>query len=359
MLGGKSVKGRFKRIIINKISALLVVAVFIFIIIIAVLFCTRNNQNEGNSNSISQFLIKPNNIIFNQNNGGGPNIKVLITKENKIETMSLEEYIRGVVAAEMPAEYNIEALKAQAVAARTYAAAHMKIFGGQQYNPNLNADVSDTVDCQVYMNKQDRLKAWPQKSSGVYWNKITQAVQATSGEILVYDGDIVKEPFYLAVSSGKTENSEEVFSSAEPYLKSVESPGETNALKYKTTLNISNKDMVYKLNSAIPSSGILLSKLRNQINIKSRSSAGTVQQIKVGSITISGQQFRRILGLNSANFTIKSNEKSTSIICLGYGHDVGMSQWGANIMGKSGKKYNQILLHYYSGVGLEKLDYSN
>lgn len=350
-------KGRFKRIIIKKVSALIIFAVFIFIIIIAVLFCTRNNQNS--STSISKFSIRPNNIIFNQENGGGPNIKILITKENKVETMSLEEYIRGVVAAEMPAEYNIEALKAQAVAARTYAAAHMEVFGGQQYNAELNADVSDTVDCQVYINKQDRLKSWPQKSNGEYWNKITQAVQATSGKILVYDGDIVKEPFYFAVSSGKTENSEEVFSSAEPYLKSVESPGEIDSPKYKTTLNISNKDMTYKLNAAIPNSGILLSKLTNQISIKNRSSAGTVKEIKVGSITISGQQFRKILGLNSANFIIKFNEKNTSIICLGYGHDVGMSQWGANVMAKSGKKYDQILLHYYSGTGLEKLDYSN
>lgn len=339
----------------RKISTLIVVAVVIFIIIFAFLFCTKNNQDDNFT--ISKFLIRPNNIMFNQKNGKGPDIKVLITKKNKIETMCLEEYIIGVVAAEMPAEYNIEALKAQAVAARTYAAAHMEVFGGQQYNANLNADVSDTVDCQVYMNKQDRLKTWPQKGNEEYWNKITQAVQSTSGEILVYDGDIVKEPFYFAVSSGKTENSEEVFSSAEPYLKSVESPGETSSLKYKTTLNISNKDMVYKLNSSIPNSGIQLSKLKNQISIKNRSSAGTVKEVKIGNITISGQQFRKILGLNSANFTIKVDEKNASIVCLGYGHDVGMSQWGANIMAKSGKKYDQILLHYYSGIGIEKLDY--
>lgn len=347
--------GKLNKIIIKRI--LVLIAFSAFIIIIAVLFCTKGNKNP--INPISHFLIKPNNILFNQQSGEGPNIKVLITKENKIETMSLEQYITGVICAEMPAEYNIEALKSQAVAARTYAAAHMEIFGGIQYNPDRNADVSDTVDCQVYMNKQDRLKAWPKKSSVKYWNKITQAVSETSGEIIVYDGDVIKEPFYFAISSGKTENSEEVFSSSEPYLKSVDSPGETNALKYKTTISISNKDIIYKLNRSLPSSGLVLSKLRNQVSIESRSSAGGVKEIKVGGITISGQQFRRILGLNSANFTIKFNLKNTSIVCLGYGHDVGMSQWGANVMAKSGKKYDQILKHYYSGTGIEKLDYSN
>ena len=348
-------KVKLNKIIIKRVLVLIAFAAFI--IIIAVLFCTKGNHSP--STSISKFLIKPNNILFNQNNGKGPNIRVLITKKNEIETMNLEEYITGVICAEMPAEYNIEALKSQAVAARTYAASHMELFGGKQYNAARNADVSDTVDCQVYMNKQDRLKAWPEKSGAKYWNKITQAVAETSGQIIVYDGDVIKEPFYFAISSGKTENSEEVFSSSEPYLKSVDSPGETSALKYKTTINISNKETVYKLNCALPSSGIVLSKLKNQVIIESRSSAGSVKVIKVGGITISGQQFRRILGLNSANFTIKFNAKNTSIVCLGYGHDVGMSQWGANVMAKSGKKYDQILLHYYSGTALEKLDYSN
>ena len=336
-------KRNLNRIIIKKIPVLIIFFILTFMIILAVSFSNKSNQN-GRS-SISEFLIKPSNILFNQKNGACPNINVLITKENKIVTMSLEEYIKGVISAEMPAEYNIEALKAQAVAARTYAAAHMEVFGGKQYNSSRNIDVSDTVACQVYMNKQDRLSTWPKKSNTKYWNKIAQAVTETSGEIIIYNGEVIKEPFYFAISSGKTENSEEVFSTSEPYLKSVESPGESNALKYRTTVNISNSNMVYKLNSAIASSGISLSKLRNQISIESRSDAGSVKEIKVGSTTISGQQFRTILGLNSANFTIKFNNRSVSIGCLGYGHDVGMSQWGANVMAKNGKKYNQILLH--------------
>lgn len=347
-------KGKLNKILIKRVFRLIIFSAFI--IIIAVLFFSKNNPTG--SSAISQYLIKPSNILFNQKNGAGPDIRVLITKENKIITMSLEEYIKGVISAEMPAEYNIEALKSQAVAARTYAAAHMEVFGGKQYDSSRNVDVSDTVACQVYMNKQDRLSTWPKKSSAKYWDKITQAVRETSGQIIIYDGDVIKEPFYFAISSGKTENSEEVFSSSEPYLKSVESPGETNALKYKTKVNISNSNMVYKLNSAIPSSGVSISKLRNQISIKSRSSAGTVKEIKVGSTTISGQKFRTILGLNSANFTIIFNNRSITVVCLGYGHDVGMSQWGANVMAKSGKKYNQILSHYYSGTQLEKLDYS-
>lgn len=310
---------------------------------------------NGASLDIPEYNVEPNSIVFNDKNGGGPIIQVYVTKENKIEDMYVEEYVRGVVAAEMPAEFGLEALKAQAVAARTYALAHMELFGGTKSKDANGADLTDTINDQVYMTKDSRLNAWPEKSRGEYWNKITEAVIETSGEVITYDGKLVMAPYYFATSSGKTENALDVFAENEPYLKSVNSPGEEAAPKYKTTSKFSYSEIASKINSSYPKAGLNLRKLKSQISIKSRTSAGSVKQIKAGGVTISGANFRGVLGLNSANFTISFGITGVDITCIGYGHDVGMSQWGANAMAKDGKNYKDILCHYYTGVQVQKI----
>ncbi|EET86765.1 SpoIID/LytB domain protein, partial [Clostridium carboxidivorans P7] len=129
--------------------------------------------------SIPKFFIKSSDVVFNKEN---VKIKVYITKENKVQEIPLEEYIKGVVASEVPAEFSLEALKAQAVAARTFALAHMESFGGHKYKSNTGADVSDTTQCQVFMNKEDRFKTWEVNKREEYWSKISKAVEETSGE---------------------------------------------------------------------------------------------------------------------------------------------------------------------------------
>lgn len=335
----------------------LVMLSIIFITLFSLLIIGKGQDDLNSTGSIiPEFFIKSNNIVFNKSIRGEPKIKVYITKENKVEEMYLEEYVRGVVAAEMPAEFNIEALKAQAVASRTFALAHMEEFGGKSYKGNNGANVCDTVKCQVFMHKEDRLKTWPKNKGEEYWNKITEAVGETAGEVLISNGKLVMEPFYFAVSSGKTENSSEVFSDYEPYLKSVDSPGEEMAPKYKSTVKFSYNEFINKVNTEYSNSELSSGNIKSEIEIKSRNSGGSVREIRVGKITMSGTKFRSIMGLNSANFSIKINTNNIEIDCVGYGHDVGMSQWGANVMAKQGKNYRQILTHYYSGVDITKIN---
>lgn len=316
----------------------------------------KDDGKIGNSDGdIEKYKFKPNDIVFNNKDDADGNIKVYIAKNKEIVQLSLEEYTRGVVAAEMPAEFNIEALKAQAIAARTFAAAHMLIYGGKPYPGAEGADVTDTVECQVYMDKDHILNNWPQKSADEYWNKITGAVQDTQGEILKYNGKLVMEPLYFAVSRGKTEDSKEVIGDDEPYLKSVISSGEESAPKYKSYVKISYGDFINKIKKAYKNSNLNYLNIKSSIEILSRTKSDGVKEIKLGKNTITGTKFRSIMGLNSTDFNIKYNIMSLEINCVGYGHDIGMSQWGANIMAKSGKNYRDILNHYYTGISIEKI----
>ncbi|WP_010233376.1 stage II sporulation protein D [Clostridium arbusti] len=330
----------------------------VFILFVAIFIGgIGNNIGYGNKNNneVKKYDINTTDIVFDKNNSGGATIKVYITKEKKIKELSLEEYIRGVVPAEMPAEFGTEALKAQAVAARTFAVAHMESYGGKKYPGANGADVTDTVNCQVYMDKNSILNKWPKNLSGAYWNKITDAVQQTNGQVLKYNGKLITEPYYFAISSGKTENSKDILGKEEPYLKSVSSPGEEIAKKYKSQVKLSYSSFISKVKSQYSNSNLNSINVRNSINIISRTEAGSVKEIKVGNNTMTGPKFRTMLGLNSANFSINYNSTGIEINCVGYGHDVGMSQWGANVMSKQGKNYKDILTHYYDGVTIEKL----
>lgn len=330
-----------------------VILVFMGMAFIIVLSLFMAGKGIG-QDSLPKFIIKSKNIVFKNSNGDAEKIKVYITKEHKIKEMNLEEYVLGVVAGEMPAEFSEEALKAQAVAARTFGVAHMEAYGGKKYKSTTGADVCDTVACQVFQSKEDRMNAWPKAKAEEYWDKMEQAVQATSGEVLAYKGKLVMEPYYFAISGGRTENAEDVFKEGEGYLKSVESPGEEDARKYKTSVEMSYENFIDKVNIYYPSSKLNAEDLSKEVTIEGRTEGGAVREIKLGSVTVSGTRFRSIMGLNSTDFTIYFKDK-IYIQCLGYGHRVGMSQWGANAMAKDGKTYIQILSHYYSGISLKNV----
>jgi len=281
-------------------------------------------------------------------------IKVFISKENKIKELSLEEYITGVVAAEMPAEFEIEALKAQAVAARTYALAHVDELGGTLCKNANGANLCDTVHCQVYTTREERLKSWPKSSGENYWDKIKAAVEGTEGQVLTYNNSLVMEPYYFATSSGKTENSEDVFSSSIPYLRSVDSPGEEETKNFKSIKIFGYNELSKIINNNYNNAKVTAVNIKKQIAIIDRTEAGSVKNIKIGSITMTGSKFRTMLELKSSNFKIVFNLKSVEIDCTGYGHGVGMSQWGANAMAKEGNSYKQILNHYYQGTIISK-----
>lgn len=262
----------------------------------------------------------------------------------------------GVVASEVPANFNEEALKAQAVAARTF-------YMSKRNNPckdakSKNAEICDTTNCQVYMSKADRFSKWSKNEAESNWSKIQKAVLDTKGQVLTYENSVLEYPQFFSVSSGKTEDAKDVFSVNIPYLKSEESKGEENAPKYKTTLEVPISEFITKINSQYKNANLKKGDLPSAIKIESYTEGGSVKEIKIGTETIKGTEFRTLFNLNSTNFKFDFGDKVVKINCTGYGHGVGMSQWGANAMAKSGSKYNEILNHYYKGVEIQEIKYA-
>lgn len=334
---------------------LLIIAFIAFIFITSVLIVGIGESNSIGKSKNSE--IKSDEYEKIIKDGVMPKIstiKVSLSKENIIKELDLEEYVTGVVAAEMPADFGIEALKAQAVAARTYALAHIAELGGTPCKNGYGASLCDTVHCQAYMTKEERMKLWASSSAEKNWEKIEMAVESTRGKVLIYNNELVMEPYYFATSSGMTENSEDVFSNKVPYLRSVESPGEEETKNFKSSKTFKYKELSEIINNNYKDSKVNTSNIKNQIVVIDRTGAGSVKNIKVGSITMTGSKFRTMLGLKSSNFKIKFNSNNVEVDCSGYGHGVGMSQWGANAMAKEGKGYVDILNHYYQGTDVSK-----
>lgn len=283
-------------------------------------------------------------------------VKLYHRSEDRVEEIDLEEYVMGVVASEVPANFEEEALKAQAVAARTF-------YMSKRNNPNKEekekgAEICDTTHCQVYMSKDERISKWSKSEAGSNWEKIQKAVLDTKGQVLTYDGSVLEYPQFFATSSGKTEDAKDVFSMDVPYLKSEDSKGEEIAPKYKTSTQIPINDFINKINSKYKGVNANKSNLSSLIKILSFTEAGSVKEIKIGNEIVKGTEFRTLFNLNSTNFTLDFQQDSVEVNCKGYGHGVGMSQWGANAMAKSGSKYDEILKHYYSGVEIQEINYN-
>lgn len=275
-------------------------------------------------------------------------VEVYISKENKVEKVPLEEYVLSVVSSEMPATFHEEALKAQSILARTFVI--NKLITG--CNNIKEGNICDTTHCQAYLNINEKKKAWG-KDGDEYLKKLKKVVKETEGKVLSYNDQLVKYPQYFSTSSGNTEDAVAVFSEDVPYLKSVESPGEEISPKYESEISISISDFKSKIKKSIPNSD-LRNNITEEVKILNRNTGGTVDDIKIGDTTIKGKEFRKIFGLNSANFTLEVLEDKINIKCLGYGHGVGMSQWGANVMAKEGSKYDEILEHYFKGSKIEE-----
>ncbi|MBU3188997.1 stage II sporulation protein D [Clostridium bowmanii] len=338
---------------------ILITAFIVFIVLTSVLIVGIGdnkilNKNKNSAIKSEEYDISIKNIIKFESLPKISKVKVFISKENKIKELTLEEYVTGVVAAEMPAAFGLEALKAQAVASRTYALAHVTELGGITCKNANGANLCDTVHCQVYMTKEERIKSWDKSSAQKNWAKIETTVKSTEGQVLTYNNALVMEPYYFATSSGKTENSEEVFSSSIPYLRSVDSGGEERAPNFKSSKTFGYKELSQIINNNYNTAKITSSIIKKQITIIDRTQAGSVKNIKVGGITMTGSKFRTMLGLKSSNFEIAFNATNVEIDCSGYGHGVGMSQWGADAMAKEGKNYIQILSHYYQGTVISK-----
>lgn len=254
------------------------------------------------------------------------------TSTGEIKNIELEDYIVGVVAGEMPASFNEEALKAQAIASRTYAMYKMK-------NSNGTYDLVTDKTNQVYIT-EDKMKSLWQENFDYYFEKIKKAVYDTKDLIMTYNGDIILS-LYFARSNGKTEDAIAVFGSNEEYLKSVESPEEN----LTSEVTISKDKFCNKLNISC-----------DAINISNvlKSSSGRINSLNINDKTFKGTEIRTLFDLKSTDFDI-TIDSEIKFVTKGYGHGVGMSQYGANKLAQNGKNYEEILKHYYQNINIEKI----
>lgn len=265
-------------------------------------------------------------------------VRLLDEQTNTITEENLEDYIVGVVSAEMPSVFNREALKAQAVAARTYAMYKKK-------TRNLDYDLIIGVKDQAYKNNEMLLKNWGANFFPNYL-KIREAVKETKGQVLTYQNNIINA-FYFSMSNGYTENSELVFQEKLPYLSSVTSLWDNENLQnFAYTTTFSKNDFCTSLNISCE---IL------KIGDITRSDTHRVLQITINDKTFKGTEFRSKLGLRSTDFEISLENDTVTITTKGYGHGVGMSQYGANGMAKDGYSYQEILAHYYQNTELKNI----
>jgi stage II sporulation protein D len=267
-----------------------------------------------------------------------PNIiRVKDNTKNTIDNINLEDYIIGVVASEMPASFNEEALKAQAVAARTYAMYKID-------NSNKNYDVVTDVSNQGYIDLDGMKSKWG-KDFDKYYNKIKMVVKETEGKVMYYDNKVIIA-YYFAMSNGYTEDVKNVFNEDREYLQSVESSYDSKLKNFISNKVISKKDICNKLN--IKCDKLIIN------NIK-RSDTGRVNTIIINGITYKGTEIRKKLNLRSTDFSIKEEDNNIVFITKGYGHGVGMSQYGANGMALSGYSYEDILKYYYKNIEISTI----
>lgn len=281
-------------------------------------------------------------------------IKLWTEAAQQTVQLPLEDYVLGVVAAEMPAQYQVEALKCQAVAARTRAVYNSLAMSGSGCHTHPDHDVCiDAACCQGYMDKRARYERWGDVA-GLYENQLRQAVANTAGVILTWDS-MPAEMLYHACSGGMTEDAAHVFSQAVPYLVSVKSPGEETYSGYAVDIAMSCEEAADRLNDMFPECKLTTNDIPGLLRLQSTTESGRIKEILVGSVLMKGTQFRQALGLRSTLCTWDADNGIITFHTRGYGHGVGMSQAGAQAMALSGNSYRQILDHYYPGTILVTL----
>lgn len=272
-------------------------------------------------------------------------VSVYRSRTKRIEKVPLEEYLVGVVAAEMPAEFKEEALKAQALTARTYIV--NRLLSKDTTGAPKGAEVTDTPLNQAYESEDELKKAWGMDYNKKY-KKILDAVRATSGQIITYDGKPIQAQFF-STSNGYTENSEDYWSGSIPYLRSVSSPWDENSPKFNGEIEFTVKDFENRLGVKIGTSGPIG-------KIIAHTAGKRVAKVDFNGKILTGKDIREKLGLMSSDFSWQRKGNMIVVTTKGYGHGVGMSQYGANGMAAEGKTYKDIVEHYYSGVQITSAD---
>ena len=270
-------------------------------------------------------------------------IRVALT-DGSVLTLGLDQYLWRVVAAEMPASFEPEALKAQVAAARTYTLSKL----GRTVENHPDADVcTDITCCQAYIDPDQAAANWGD-AAAEYTAKISSAVSETDGMAILYNGQPIQAVFFSS-AAGRTVDAVEVWGNSVPYLTGVDSPEGDEVPNYHSTVTFTPEEFKAKVLAQYPDadlSGDPGSWFQNTVP----NSAGGVETVDVGGITLSGGVLRTLLGLRSTSFTVTADSQGVTFSVTGYGHGVGMSQYGANALAKQGKTYDEILKWYYTGV---------
>lgn len=329
---------------------------FILIIFIIPALLTRRtlpvNSNEKISNQEEQNVENQtqtsNQNEYNYSKYG--TISLLHKKTGEVEQVNLDEYLCNVVSAEMPANYEIEALKAQAIVARTYTI--YKILNKKHDTADI---CDDSTCCQAWISKDDRLARWEESQRESNWQKIVSAVNDTKGKIITYDDKPI-DAFFHSNSGGVTEVPVNVWGgTGYPYLQSVETSGEDTYTQYSSEVVFTQEQLINKLKEKYSDISIDFSN-SDDIKIMDYTESTRVKTVKFGNHEISGVEARSLLGLRSTNFEISIDDDNIKFSVKGYGHGVGMSQTGADSMAKQGSSAEDIIKHFYTGVEVSEVN---
>ncbi len=285
-------------------------------ILIPVIFTNKFETKEVTSENIENIEVIENlsNYDYKQYN----KIKLLHTKTNEVEEVNLDEYLCNVVSAEMPANYEIESLKAQAIVARTYTIYQIKNNPGKHGNANI---CDSHLCCQAWISKEDRFNKWDDNVENDYWNKIQTAVNETKGKIITYENEPINA-FFHSNSGGMTEMPVNVWGgSGYPYLQAVSTSGEEEYSQYSSEVELTKDEVLNKIQETHPE--IIIDYLAEKpIEILEYTESGRIRTIRFGNVNLSGVEARKIFGLRSSNFTIEILENTIKFKVIGYGHGV-------------------------------------
>ncbi len=304
-----------------------------------------NNQQEQTTENQTEISNKN---TYNYSKYG--TISLLHKKTGEVERVKLDEYLCNVVSAEMPATFEQEALKAQAIVARTYTI--YKILNKKHDNADI---CDDSTCCQAWISKDDRLAKWEENQRESNWQKICSAVNETSGKIITYENKPI-DAFFHSNSGGITEVPVNVWGgTGYPYLQSVETSGENTYTQYASEVRLSQEELINKLKEKYSDISIDFTN-SDDIKILEYTESTRVKTVKFGNHEISGVEARTLFGLKSTNFEISRDGNNIKFSVKGYGHGVGMSQTGADSMAKNGSKAEEIIKHFYTGVEITEVN---
>ncbi|GAE27245.1 stage II sporulation protein D [Halalkalibacter wakoensis JCM 9140] len=327
---------------------LLVVATIlctVVLIIPAVIIVFLSDPAESTTTVTRTITLEELESEFDYNPEADVAVTVFRTESEQLEETPLERYVMGVVASEMHASFEMEALKAQALTARTYMVKNILQPRTEQLPEG--AMVTDTVTHQVYKNEEELKELWG-SDYDMNMARIQEAVLATQGQVLTFEGEPI-DALFFSTSNGYTENSEDYWGDEIPYLRSVESPWDQVSPRFSSEITMSVADFQEKLKVNLPEDGSVGT-------ILERTQGGRVAKVRINDEELSGREVRDRLGLDSSDFQWQRQGDQIAIQTRGWGHGVGMSQFGADGMAKEGSNYADIINHYYNGVEIQSVE---